>query len=312
MQVANFIIGGTEKAGTTSVFSYLSEHPEVASSRRKETDFFTQAGGTLDDYARFFPQEPPRRIVMEASPAYLGEAEQVAPRIWSMLPNVKLLFIVREPASRLLSSYNFHRARLNLPDDLTFSDYARLCLEYATAVIENADPPDSPLRNGNDWYLKVLLFGCYARFLKSYYELFPKQNILVTFYDELSDDPRQFMERLSGFLGLDPTWWGDADLEPKNVTFSGRSKLLHRAALLVNDGLEPVLRGAPRVKALVTRLYKRVNEAREGYDMMSESDRVLLSTFYAPHNLRLQNLLGKSLPPSWDLPMNQGPLDNGR
>lgn len=302
MQVANFIIGGTEKAGTTSVFSYLAEHPDVVASRRKETNFFREPAGTLEAYAQQFPQQPAARVVMEASPAYLGEADTVAPRIHTLLPDVKLLFIVREPASRLLSSFNFHRARLNLPETLSFTEYVRLSLDYADAVLQGDDPAARGPLALEDWYLKVLLFGCYARSLERYYEYFPRSRVAVMFYDDLNADPRGFMQRLGAFLELDPAFWDDADLEPRNVTFSGRSRLLHRAALLVNDSLEPVLRGAPRVKSLATRLYKRVNQSREGYDGMLEQDRAALRSFYLPHNQQLAELLETPLPEAWDLP----------
>lgn len=302
MQVANFIIGGTEKAGTTSVYSYLAEHPDVVASRRKETNFFREPGGTREAYAEQFPQQPGAKIVMEASPAYLGEAEEVAPRIRAMVPDARLLFIVREPASRLLSSYNFHRARLNLPDDLSFGAYVRLSLDYADAVLRGEDPAASGPLALEDWYLKVLLFGCYARSLEHYYACFPRDQVTVMFYDDLCADPGGFMRRLGAFLELDAGHWESAELEPKNVTFSGRSRLLHRAALLVNDSLEPVLRGAPRVKSLATRLYKSVNQAREGYDGMRDEDRAALRAFYLPHNQHLAELLDQPLPGGWDLP----------
>ncbi len=300
MQVANFIIGGTEKAGTTSVFSYLSAHPEVTGSKRKETDFFRKSGGTIEEYAEFFPQRPASRVVMEASPGYLGEGEVVAPRIRAMLPDAKLLFILRDPAARMLSSFKFHQARLNIPESLTFSRYLDLCLEYAGEVLAGRDPARTSQRLPlGDWYLKVLLFGCYARYLESYFEHFPAARISVTFYDDLKADPQAYMVRLSAFLGIDDSVWQSADLAPQNVTFSGRSRLLHRGAIWVNDTLEPVLRRAPRLKSAVTGLYKQLNQAQEGYEEMSEQDRSRLAGFYGPHNDQLRELLGTELPPGW-------------
>src|SRR5580765_445608 len=84
---ANFVIGGTEKAGTTSVFDYLSAHPQVCTSSRKETDFFRNGytGNPEVDarrYGSFFERCDSRTpVIAEASPGYLGEAATVAPRM---------------------------------------------------------------------------------------------------------------------------------------------------------------------------------------------------------------------------------------
>lgn len=291
MTVANFIIAGTEKAGTTSVFSWLAQHPEVVASRRKETNFFRSAGGTLDDYAAHFPTARGARVVVEASPAYLGEAAEVVPRMRALVPEVKLLFILRDPVERFLSSFHFHHKKLNLPEELGFSEYLDACLSYAEGRSAAVDI--------GDWYLKVLEFGCYARYLQQYYDAFPREQIRVAFYNDLRGDPRGFMEDLGDFLGLEPSHWASADFQPVNVTFSGRSRVLHRLAIMVNDRLEPLLRPRPGLKTAVVNVYKRLNAAKEGYDGMPASDRARLEAFYAPHNRELTKLLRTPLPESW-------------
>ena len=91
MRLANFVIGGTEKAGTTSVFDWLSAHPQVCASSRKETDFFRDGftGDPVADarrYAGFFESCGGNKpVLMEASPGYLGEAAVVAPRLRALV-----------------------------------------------------------------------------------------------------------------------------------------------------------------------------------------------------------------------------------
>jgi len=298
MTVANFIIAGTEKAGTTSVFSYLFQHPQVAASRRKETDFFRSGDGTASDYAAHFPDAGDRPVVMEASPGYLGEAERVVPRMRAMLPEVKLLFILRDPVDRFLSSYHFHRAKLNLPQDLTLRRYIEACLEYAEA---DASERAAVVRASgiDDWFLKVLPFGCYAAHLCRYLEAFPRERILVTFYDDLRADARAFMAEVSAFLGIDDGFWDSAEFKAVNATFAGRSRALHRLAVRANEALEPWLRPRPKLKSAVVGAYKWINRAREGYDGMSQEDRALLESFYAPHNRALEQLLSRPLPDGW-------------
>ena len=107
-RLANFVIGGTEKSGTTSVFDYLSAHPQVCASSIKETDFFRHGytGDLAADarrYASYFEHCDSRSLVrLEASPGYLGEAATVAPRLRALVPEAKVLFILRDPVERLL------------------------------------------------------------------------------------------------------------------------------------------------------------------------------------------------------------------
>jgi hypothetical protein len=306
MTVANFIIAGTEKAGTTSVYTYLSQHPDVCASRRKETDYFRcdtfrdGAAGGVEEYSRFFPARTSARIVMEASPGYLGEADIVAPRIRELVPDVRLLFILREPIDRLYSSYRFHRGRLNLPESLTFHGYLQACMAHADHVgVCGRESPTATAHEIGEWYLNVLPYGRYVRYLRPYFDAFPRYNIKVAFYDDLCRDPRGFMAELSGFLEIDESFWSGVNLAPRNVTFFSRNRQLHRLAILANDRLEPILRPRPRLKSAVLRFYKQLNAAPAGNDGISDEDRELLEWYYAPWNLDLETLLGVALPSGW-------------
>lgn len=298
-RLPNFVIGGTEKAGTTSVFDWLSGHPEVGASLRKETDFFRgqYTGDSAVDvprYAAYFEHVDPRaKVLMEASPAYLGEAALVAPRMRSLLPDARLLFILRNPIDRLYSSYHFHRGRLNLPQDLTFDDYVRRCLAYDRGT-------RTPASLGlGEWYLKVLRFGCYADGLAVYRDRWPAGRIKVAFFETLGADERRFMQDLSEFLGIDAKHWDRFDFRPSNVTFSARYRGLHRLAMRTNALAEPIMRRYPVVKQSLVRVYKALNQEREGYDPMPPATRELLIDYYAPSLRRLEQQLERAVPEAW-------------
>jgi hypothetical protein len=298
-RLANFIIGGTEKAGTTSVFVYLSTHPEVCSSVNKETDFFREdfCGDIEKDkqfYSKYFSRcNASMPIVMEASPGYLGEAVKVVPRMVNMVPDVKLLFILRDPIERLYSSFNFHVAKLDIPSSLSFAEYVDKCLTY--------DRGEQSARELglNDWYLKTLAFGRYAESLKLYYDHFPRNQIKVMFFEQLKDDVVSFMHELSDFLGIDARIWDTYEFSKENVTFSGKNKLLHRVAMRANTMLEPLLRRNPSLKHAIVRQYKRFNQAREGYDPMSDNVRQELEAYYRPFNTELAEILGNNSVLPW-------------
>lgn len=298
-RLPDFIIGGTEKAGTTSVFDWLNTHPDVGASLRKETDFFREkfTGDLALDARRYAAMFDPRRanaqVLMEASPGYLGEARLVAPRMADLVPRVKLLFILRDPVVRFQSSYQFHRGRLNLPRELSLSEYLNRCLAFERGE-------SGPAQLGLDeWYLKVLRFGCYVEFIDVYCEELPEADIKVMFFEELREDPRAFMLELSEFLGIDSRFWNDFRFRASNTTFSGRTEWLHRLALRANSAFEPVLRKAPLVKHSLLRVYKAVNQSEAGHGPMSPQVRDELEAYYRPSLVALQRRLARDLPPSW-------------
>jgi hypothetical protein len=306
-RLANFVIGGTEKAGTTSVFNWLSAHPHVCASSRKETDFFRAdfTGDPVTDtrrYASYFERcARHAAVLMEASPGYLGEAATVAPRMRSLVPGAKVLFILREPIGRMYSSYHFHRSKLNLPPSVTFEDYVRRCLDFERSARR---PEELGL---DEWYLKVLRFGCYADLIATFRRHLPVDNIKVMFFEKLQQDARAFMVELSGFVGIDADFWSRFDFRKSNVTFSGRNKRLHLLAMKVNSAAEPMMRRYPVLKQSLVRCYKAVNQEREGYDPMSPVARQMLIDFYAPGTRSLQQQLGVALPEAW-LPLTRAAI----
>jgi hypothetical protein len=298
-RLPGFIIGGTEKAGTTSVFDWLSTHPEVGASSRKETDFFRNGwsgDGERDraQYAGYFGHCPPTaRVLFEASPGYLGEAATVAPRLSAMLSDVRLLFILRDPVERLYSSYHFHRGRLNLPQSLGFEDYVQRCLDY-----EHGGRTAAEL-GLDEWYLKVLRFGRYAEGIAQFVAVMPPGRVKVGFFETLRTDPRAFMVDLSTYLGIDAGFWRDFEFRPSNVTFSARNRGLHRLAVRGNALAEPLMRRYPAVKQSLVRVYKALNQEREGYEPMAAATRDRLAQYYAPSVRALRAYVAGPLPVQW-------------
>ncbi len=298
--LANFIIAGTEKAGTTSVFTYLSAHPSVCGSVVKETDFFRNSytgnhQKDIDKYATFFERcTPISRIVMEASPGYLGSAEQVAIRIHELIPHTKLLFILRNPIDRLYSSFNFHIGKLNLDKNLSFEDYVSKCIAYDCGQ-------KTPAELGiGEWYLKVISFGRYAHFLKYFYQQFPEHQIKVMFFENLNQDVAGFMYELCQFLEISPDPYKNYDFKKINVTYESKIKWLHKLAMFINARSEKVLRQRPKLKQHIVNLYKTINQEREGYDNIPPESYIRLAHYYEPSIDELRKLIGPHQLP-WNL-----------
>lgn len=298
-RLANFIIGGTEKAGTTSVFDYLCAHPRVCGSVIKETDFFRKRySGDLERdtkyYGSFFSKcKNDAAVMMEASPGYLGEAEKVAPRIRALIPGVKLLFILRNPTERLYSSYHFHRGKLNIPDFMSFEDYIDRCLKFDSGKSSAVD------LKLDEWYLKVLRYGRYADFLTIYRQALPADHVKIMFFENLRGDPHSFMCELSEFLKIPTEFWERFVFGKSNATFSGRYNRLHRLAIQMNEWCEPVLRSKPKIKRAIVKAYKTVNQKREGYEPMSAAALCALTEYYATSVAALRDMAGVTVPECW-------------
>lgn len=294
----HLIIGGTIKAATSSIFTYLSAHPEVCGSYVKETSFFSHKyTGDSDvdqkEYTKYFNFSEPCTIAVEASPNYLGYKENVAPRIKTLLPDAKLVFILRNPIDRLYSYYNFSVGKLELPKDLGFDDYIKLCECYSSNdAISDKD-------RIAEKHLRALGLGKYSESLNNYYDVFDVDQIKVVFYDDIRSDIVQFMTDLCHFVNIDPDFYQDYTFNKVNVTFSGRVKILHVIALRLNRILESVLRQRPGLKMFLVSLYKKLNQSREGYTKMTDSTRKKLVEYYSKSNSDLAKLLSAQKLPAW-------------
>lgn len=178
----DFIVVGAMKAGTTSLFRSLSMHPEIGMSRDKETNFFLAEGNFRRGpkwYSRQF--RPGFRFHGEASTNYtkVGAFGGVPERIKTYLPDVKLIYAVRDPVDRFVSQYRHswaHGETSVRPEDL----------RYASE------------------YEHILDVSCYARQLNAYLEHFDLKNILVVDFDHLTRNNTGVMNEIYDFIGTSP------------------------------------------------------------------------------------------------------------
>ncbi len=294
----HFIIGGTIKAATSSLFSYISAHPQVCGSRIKETWFFsTQYSGDPDQdlkkYASYFSPTAENTVLFEASPEYLTYKENVAPRIKRLLPDAKLLFVLRNPVDRLFSHFNFAKAKLQLPDDLNFEAFVEYCERFNNG---QTSPEESGIALK---HLRALEMGNYSRYLVNFYSEFEHEQIKVIFYDEIASNPLEKLAEISAFIGVSPAFFESITMNRANVTFSSRIKFLHLIALSLNRLLEPLLRRYPSLKHGLVKLYKIFNRDKRSFVAMQDATRKKLNDYYAPRNAEIKQILGDQTLPPW-------------
>ncbi len=188
----DFIIMGVGKCGTTSLYKYLSQHPQVLSPHNKELNFFNYnfARG-IDWYLAHFPAIADCQgfITGEASPSYFA-APHADERIFQSFPQVKLIVLLRNPVERLVSHYH-HLVREGFE-----KNSLEVALNLEIKTIEQATEAQLTHHMG---YLGV---GMYIYKLKRWLSLFPQQQLLILKSEDFYQNTPLTMLQVGNFLNL--------------------------------------------------------------------------------------------------------------
>ncbi|MFQ5493118.1 MAG: sulfotransferase [Candidatus Dojkabacteria bacterium] len=191
-----FLVIGAQKAGTSSVHSYLIEHPHVLAPKRKEVRYFGSEHNEekgLSWYFAHFPLIRPGRqgiyITGESSPNYMYRKGTIE-KIHRVLPDVKLIMVLRDPTERAISHHNMI-SRLR---DGEFPPFEEIVDQY----LEGAEIPAETSKVG------FIERGYYLRQIENILEYFSRDQLKITILDDLMRDPKKESNRLYSFLGLGP------------------------------------------------------------------------------------------------------------
>ncbi len=215
----DFIIIGAQKAGTSSLFAYLSQHPQLLASNTKEIHYFD--GGlipSIDNYSKgskwYCSHFPAKRIVndkrktFEASPLYLFNP--LAPkRIFDLIPKVKIIALLRNPIERAISHY-FHERRHNR-EQLSM-------MEAFSAEDERLKPILVKEDFKNEIFIRYSYKsrGLYFDQIKRYMNYFPRDNILILNSEEFFLNTKNILKIIYDFLEIDPRI-STPNLDPHNI-----------------------------------------------------------------------------------------------
>jgi Sulfotransferase domain len=207
-RLPTFLLIGAMKAGTTSLHEYLAEHPNVFMSRIKELNFFTEAHNWPRGRSWYEEQfaEADGRIVAigESSTAYTQypKHKDVPDRIAALLPDARLIYLVRHPIERMRSHYL-----------------------HDVALGKERQPIEQALRR-NPVYVD---FSRYASQITQYLRCFSEDRLLVLDLRRLRDDRERTMSRVFRFIGVDPDF-RPAGLEQRHNVSAERQR--YRPTLL--------------------------------------------------------------------------------
>jgi hypothetical protein len=191
----NFLVCGAMRSGTTSLYYYLKQHPDIFMSPLKEIHFFTNDLNYhkgLNWYKQFFIDYNGEKMIGEITPNYMIIPE--APkRIFSFSKNIRLIFILRNPTLRAYSHY-WHSVRRG---EEKFSFEKALELEEERLK-------ENTLRALTLYSYKNR--GIYVKHIENYLNYFPKSQMLFLLMEELRSDPEYVLNKLFSFLDVDPSF----------------------------------------------------------------------------------------------------------
>ena len=298
-RVANLVIAGVPKAGTGSLFAYLAQHPDICGSNEKETGYFnhynplrhTGSPPPVETYARHFAHGYGERYALEATPTYSYGGKPVITAMRTVLGEPKIIITLRDPVARLWSAYTFQRSLGTLAGIESFEQY------LAVVQDRRRDVGDLVPRDG----LSGLYIGFYAEYLGDWFDEFD-EDLRIVFAEDLQRDPRQVVEGICAWLGIDTDVVASLDLGARNVTSHPRSTRLAQAANQVRRRAGRLPFVSPAARRALRRAYLRVNAGGELAERLDPAQRRQVQGIYRESNERTARLLaahGYQDLPSW-------------
>ena len=286
----NACIIGAPRCGTSSLFRWLTAHPQIhGPTEGKELFFFMDAGhplvkepnihtDSLKSYSTLFPAEPGSRKV-EGTTHYLFQ-ETARSHLTRMESEPLIVTVLRDPAERVWSSFQYtrhNRARVN--PSLQFHQYVEWGLEGKYDSIRNyISHPGSAYVLSRD-----VKYGQYIDYLRSWRESVGKEQLVVVSFAEMIADPKTTCRRLVSAVGVDPEFYDDFEFEARNETYTVSSRLLHSLARSIGKRVPEGW-----LKRLAKRAYM-AGATMEQRTKSNEEEQALkrLGEYYAPYNERL-------------------------
>lgn len=298
MPLPTFIIIGVQKAGTTSLYNYLTQHPQVYMSPVKEPHFlerdwdkyYAETGKsrnpkqihTWAQYQALFDGVTDEIAIGEASVNCLFHYDWSIPQIQKYTPDVQLIALLRHPAERAHSDYLMHlRDCINPADQRSLGDHI--------AAAQNPDQSTSFL----------IRKGFYAAGIEAFQTAFGRDRVHVFLQDDLRRSATELMRSLYQTLGVDPDFQTDTTRQaqtaavPKNQTVNALLRQQNPVRSAVAKGLKLVL-PPERRQALRQRLLQ-LNSADKSAAPLTTGDRAALIELYRADILQLQTLIQRDL-----------------
>lgn len=294
-RVPNLFVIGVPKAGTTSLFRWLGDHPAIGKSNENElrylidesdplcrSDGYNAAG--LEGYGKFYRNsldDPATRYLIDVSPQYYYQ--NTAKAVIGALPDAQILMILRKPSARIYSLYNYsHSNRALLLENMGFPEF----------INEVRRGEASDLVRDRPMLRYAIEHSKYARYVKEWQSLIDPQRLTICLFEDLVRDPTAELRRIAQALNIDPSFYDDYAFPVQNESIAVRSRPLHKFLRRIRGRMPGWMRS--KLKPAYMRLNTRKRDRT-----VSEADRQVLSQLdeeFATWDTRLAELLGRDGP----------------
>jgi len=264
----NFLIVGAAKSGTTTLAQHLRHHPDVFMAPGKEIHYFDDNFNKgLEWYQAHFSEATNQRAIGEATPMYMY-LEEGPQRMAGVLPEARLLAILRNPVDRAYSHYWHERGR------------KREKLEFADAIAAERER----LATGDHHSLHYYSYmdrGRYLRQLQRACQYYPREKVLVILFEDLCHAPLEVIQTACRFLEVDDSF------VPPQI-----GKKFNRYSPCRSTKLRAIGRRVRPLKGLIDSVNDLNNSS---YQPMSQADRAELVKAFKKDNDALAAWLGRDL-----------------
>jgi hypothetical protein len=309
MNMPNFFIVGAAKAGTTSLYYYLKQHPEIYMSPIKEPNYFAKDINIdlfredykktaiidtkryfskskleelhlafiteFDDYVQLFREVKNEKAIGEISNSYLY-SKVAAKEIYKFNPNAKIIIILRDPIERAFSHYI-----MNLRDGFTKET------DFIKEVISDYN------KSQKGWgvsHLSIEL-GLYYEQVKRYLDIFPRDNIKIILFDDFKRDTEKVVREIFKFLNINENVPIDFN---KKANVGAVPKSVKLNYIIMNTGklLKPLFPNY--AKKRIKNIYKNLLLKNEKPNLSSKQREALLP-FFIEDIKKTQELINRDL-----------------
>jgi hypothetical protein len=288
--LADLVIIGAQKSFTTSLKTYLGEHPGIITHPQQEMAFYTDDKEYSMGYKRavlhyFRATEKANGNKIIAKNAILYTSEEGIKRLHEHNPDCKLVLILRNPVDRAYSAYlmEYNYADVEFP------------FEEIKAIAAKADTKHWPFNLFID-------AGNYAKHLKMIHKYFPKDQVKIVLCEEIKENPLKVCKEIFQWLGVADTF--TPEIKIYNPTMKRGSKLYAKFA--VN-----ILKRHPRLRKFISlivptyynykvgNIIRSLNKTHNKHAAMDATTREYLLKYYRDSNKELEEMIGKKVTTLW-------------
>ncbi len=256
-RLANLLIVGVPKAGTTSLFGFLAQHPEICGADEKEIGYFNHFSplrnpksrlAPIESYAAHFAHCTGERYALEATPSYSYGGQSVIDGIRDLLGSPKIIITLRNPTDRLWSAYTFQRSLGNISTIKSFDEYLTICERRRR---EGTDRKETSRLQG-------LAIGFYADYIPAWLDAFG-DDLRVVFAETMALDPAETLRELCRWLDIDTGVVATLDLGARNVTAHARNPKIARVVYSLKRAGDRLQMLPTGIREPLRRAYLRMN-----------------------------------------------------